>query len=338
MKFTKKSVVTLLVTILIVYVLALYKLPYYIYKPGGADALNPVVEVDGGYKSKGDMHLVTVSGGQATPVSFILAKMLPYYEVQPIENVIPEDISEEEYMDAQLHMMESSQEAATVVAYEAANADIDIEYDGVYVVSVIKDMPADGKLKAGDRIKQVDDHKIKDSDDLLDYVKKKKAGDTIKVYFERKNKQKTAELTLEQFEELDNKIGIGIQLVTDRDVTVKPEVHFESGNIGGPSAGLMFSLKIYDQLKEEDLTHGKQIIGTGEIDYEGNVLPIGGIDKKVVAADKEGGDIFFAPNENGKKGSNYEVAKKTAKDIGTDMKIVPVDTFKEALNYLEKEM
>ncbi|HIS28198.1 MAG TPA: PDZ domain-containing protein [Candidatus Avamphibacillus intestinigallinarum] len=338
MKFTKKSVVTLLVTILIVYVLALYKLPYYIYKPGGADALDPVVSVEGGYKSKGDMHLVTVSGGQATPVSFVLAKMLPYYEVQPIENVIPEHISEKEYMDAQLHMMESSQEAATVVAYEAANADIDIKYDGVYVVSVVKGMPAEGKLKAGDEIKQVDSKKINNSDDLLDYVKKKKSGDKIKVHFERENKQKSVHVTLQEFEELNDKIGIGIQLVTNRDVHVKPKVHFESGDIGGPSAGLMFALKIYDELKEEDLTHGKQIIGTGEIDYEGNVLPIGGIDKKVVAADKEGGDIFFAPNENGTKGSNYEIAKKTADDIGTDMKIVPVDTFKEALDYLEKEM
>src|SRR5699024_12321306 len=106
------------------------------------------------------MHLVTVSGGQATPVSFVLAKMLPYYEVHPIANVIPEHISEKEYMDAQLHMMESSQEAARVVAYEAANADIDIKYDGVYVVSVVKGMHDEGKLNAGDGVKQVGRKKI----------------------------------------------------------------------------------------------------------------------------------------------------------------------------------
>ena len=64
----------------------------------------------------------------------------------------------------------------------------------------------------------------------------------------------------------------------------------------------MFSLEIYDQLTEEDLTRGYHIAGTGEIDYEGNVHRIGGIDKKIVAADKEGIDIFFAPNENGKEG------------------------------------
>ncbi|MDY0396286.1 S16 family serine protease [Virgibacillus halophilus] len=69
-------------------------------------------------------------------------------------------------------------------------------------------------------------------------------------------------------------------MVTDRSVSVKPKVHFKSGDIGGPSAGLMFSLKIYDELTKEDLTNGLQIAGTGEIDYDGNVMRIGGIDKK----------------------------------------------------------
>ncbi|MDY0396287.1 hypothetical protein RWE15_20445 [Virgibacillus halophilus] len=58
--------------------------------------------------------------------------------------------------------------------------------------------------------------------------------------------------------------------------------------------------------------------------------------KKVIAADKEGCDVFFAPNENGAKNSNYHIAKKTAEEIGTDMKVVPVDTFQDALDYLEK--
>src|SRR5690625_3309503 len=97
----------------------------------------------------------------------------------------------------------------------------------------------------------------------------------------------------------------------------------------------MFSLEIYDQLTKQDLTHGYEIGGTGEVDYNGNVIRIGGIDKKVIAADKEGCDIFFAPNEGGAKDSNYSVAKNTAEEIGTDMKIVPVDTFKDAFEYLQ---
>ncbi|SDQ63381.1 PDZ domain-containing protein [Virgibacillus subterraneus] len=335
MNFTKKHIIYLIVVIAIAFFLSTYQLPYYVYKPGGADALNPIVNVEGGYDSKGDMHLVTVRGGQATPVQYLWAKVLPNHEIYPLSEVRPEGVSENEYFHAQLQMMESSQEASTVVAYKAADEDITINYEGVYVVAVVNGMPADGKLESGDRITEIDGNEIKESKDLINYVENKQAGDTINLEVERGEKQLTKEVQLERFKEADNKVGIGIRLVTDRSVKVDPKVNFSSGSIGGPSAGLMFSLEIYDQLTENDLTKGNQIAGTGEVDYNGNVLRIGGIDKKVIAADQEDCDIFFAPNDNGAEGSNYEVAKKTAEEIDTDMKIVPVDTFEDALNYLQ---
>ncbi|WP_345739394.1 SepM family pheromone-processing serine protease [Virgibacillus salarius] len=282
------------------------------------------------------MHLVTVSGGQATPVQYILAKVLPHHQIVPIEEVFPDGITDDEYMHAQLQMMENSQEASTVVAYKAAHQDISIDYNGVYVVSIVENMPADGKLQMGDRIIGIDGEEIKEANDLIHYVEEKKANETITVDFVRDEKEMSVKITLESLADLGNKPGIGIRLVTDRAVSVNPQVHFSSGKIGGPSAGLMFSLEIYDQLTEEDLTKGYEIAGTGEIDYDGNVHRIGGIDKKVVAADKEGADIFFAPNEAGNGETNYEIARKKAAEIETDMKIVPVDTFEDALDYLQQ--
>ncbi|SHF49099.1 SepM family pheromone-processing serine protease [Ornithinibacillus halophilus] len=335
MKFTKRQILSFFIVVLIAFFLSTYQLPYYIHKPGGADALNPIVSVEGAYESEGDMHLVTVRGGQATPVQLAMAKILPYHDVLPIEDVIPEGITDEDYFQAQLQMMESSQEASKVVAYEAADANITIEYSGVYVVSVLEDAPADGILEMGDRITGIDNIEINEADDLISYVQGKSAGDVITVDLDREEEKLTKEITLEALDALDSGVGIGISLVTDRQVEVDPEVNFSSGGIGGPSAGLMFALEIYDQLTEGDITKGYQIAGTGEVDYDGNVYRIGGIDKKVIAADKEGCDIFFAPNENGAEGSNYQLAKKTAEDIGTDMVIVPVDTFEDALNYLK---
>ncbi|WP_337020362.1 PDZ domain-containing protein, partial [Oceanobacillus massiliensis] len=206
----------------------------------------------------------------------------------------------------------------------------------VYVVSVVEGMPAEGKLETGDRIVGIDGKEIHEAADLIEYVETKQAQDKIEIDFVRGEETMNVAITLEEFSDLENKVGIGISLVTDRSVTVDPPIDFSSGNIGGPSAGLMFSLEIYDQLTEEDITKGKEIAGTGEVDYEGNVLRIGGIDKKIVAADKEGIDIFFAPNENGAEESNYEIALETAEEIGTDMEIVPVNTFEDALSYLEK--
>ncbi|MBU8791653.1 PDZ domain-containing protein [Oceanobacillus caeni] len=336
MNFSRKNVISFILVILIAYFLASYKLPYYIQRPGGADALNPIVKVEDGYESEGDMHLVTVSGLQATPIQYVLAKIMPNTEILPLDQVFPEGISQKEYMEAQLQVMESSQEAATVVAYTASGSDITIEYNGVYVVSVVEGMPADGVLQMGDRIIGIDNKPVKEANDLIHYVEQRKENDVVSIKFVRDDKTLTKDITLKSFDHLDDKVGVGISLVTDRNVTIDPEVHFASGNIGGPSAGLMFSLEIYDQLTEKDLTKGYQIAGTGEIDYDGNVHRIGGIDKKIVAADREGIDIFFAPNEHGAKDSNYEIAKKKAEEIGTDMKIIPVDAFDDALSYLEK--
>ncbi|QTM99319.1 PDZ domain-containing protein [Sediminibacillus dalangtanensis] len=335
MKFNKKTLIPAIIVIVIAAFLVSYRLPYYIYKPGGADALNPIVEVAGGFESKGDMHLVTIRGGQATPLQYLWASIRPHQDIEPIEEVFPEGISQDEYFQAQLQMMESSQEASTVVAYQAAGKQIDIEYEGVYVVAVIEGMPAEGKLKAGDKIVEIDGRELETSDDLINYVSSKEAGDQIEVTVEREEEAVNKTIELEEFPGQE-KIGIGIQLVTNRNVEVEPELKFASGNIGGPSAGLMFSLEIYDQLTEDDLTKGHQIAGTGEINYEGEVGRIGGIDKKVIAADKEGCEVFFAPNEGGAEESNYKVAVKTAEEIGTDMEIVPVDTFDDALTYLQE--
>jgi PDZ domain-containing protein len=100
----------------------------------------------------------------------------------------------------------------------------------------------------------------------------------------------------------------------------------------------MFALEVYNQLTEEDLTDGERIAGTGTIDEQGGVGPIGGIDKKVVAADNENIDVFFAPASDMASPSNYEIAKQTAENIGADMEIVPVESLDEALNYLKNDL
>ena len=107
----------------------------------------------------------------------------------------------------------------------------------------------------------------------------------------------------------------------------------------------MFSLELYNQLVSEDITKGKAIAGTGTIDHKGNVGRIGGIEMKVMAADKAGAEIFFVPDDtidadiaqyNPKLRSNYHEALRASIKIKSKMKIVPVKTFNEALNYLRE--
>lgn len=310
-------------------------LPYYIYSPGSAEPLNPVVRVADATESEGDLHLVTVRGGQATPISLLLANFMKYQDIHHMDDLFPDGYDRQDYLSAQLQLMESSQEAAIVVAYQAAGEQIDINYEGVYVVSVLKGMPAEAVLQTADKIIEIEGTTISDADHLVETVDQYSVGDELTFLVEREAERFETTIELVTFPDEPEKHGIGIQLVTNREIAFERTIEFASGDIGGPSAGLVMALEIYDQLIEADLTKGLKIAGTGEIDYNGDVYRIGGVDKKVVAADREGCDIFFVPNEGGRAGSNYELAKATAEDIGTDMEIVPIDNFQEALEYLQ---
>lgn len=312
-------------------------LPYYIYRPGTADALNEVVEVENREEPSetGDFHLVTVRGGRATFFQLITSYLNPYHDIYKIEDVFPDGYDRDNYMKQQLLMMENSQQAAALVAFELAGVDYEIDYEGVYVVDVIEDMPAAEFLDMGDKILAVEGERVIDAEHLINIVDRYNVNDQLDFQVKREEDTFDATISLAPFAEDEANFGIGIQLVTNREVNLSRNVSFYSGEIGGPSAGLVLTLELYDQLTAGDLTNGLKIAGTGEVDYEGNVGRIGGVDKKVIAADKEGCVIFFAPNEGGRDDSNYQVAKETAEAIGSDMVIVPVDTIDDALKYLE---
>lgn len=335
-RLSKKTLLISAIVFFMFFIGITYELPYYIYKPGMVDSLDHVIEIEEGNESEGHLHLVTISGAQATPIQYIAAKLLSFHEIMPLKDVRPEGMSEEDYLHHQLMMMDGSQNTSKYVAYKAAEKEAIIAHNGVYVMNVVEKMPAEKVIKAGDQIKAVDGKEIKEAKELTSYVEKKKSGEEVTFTMIREEKEVEETIKVKSFSDDPDKVGVGIQLVTDETVEVDPEIHFSSGSIGGPSAGFIFALEIYNQLTEEDWTKGYEIVGTGEIDYEGNIHRIGGIDKKVVAAHKAGIDVFFAPNEENRSDSNYIEANHTAETIDTEMEIIPVDTFDDALEYLEK--
>ena len=333
---SKRRIVAAFITgVLAATLCTMIELPYYVTMPGMAQNLSPLVKVENGDKDEGTFMLTTVRMGKANIITYGFAKVRKYYELHPTEAVRHTGETDEEYTLRQLHMMEGSKQAAIAVAYKKAGKRYYFKNEGVYVLNVVSNMPASKYLQAGDRITAVDGRKIESADQLIDYINRKKKGDEITVTFQRKKETKSATLKLQPLPDNTNRIGIGISLTTDRKIFTEPAVKIDSEEIGGPSAGLMFSLEIYNQLVEEDITKGYKIAGTGTVNETGEVGPIGGISQKIIAADQAGADIFFAPNEKGAKNSNYRDALKTAKDIGTKMKIVPIDTFDDALSYLK---
>ncbi|PLT34550.1 hypothetical protein CUU64_08780 [Bacillus sp. V5-8f] len=299
-----------------------------------AKELEPIIEVEGGDDASGSFMLTTVRMGRANIYSYIAAKVSKYQELYPENAIKSENESDEEYNVRQLHMMDHSKNSAIKVAYEKAGKPISFEYLGVYVLNTLEGMPAYGKLKPGDQITKVDQIDIKSAKQFMDYVGNKKPGEKVELTFKRDSTTKRVTLPLQSFQADQKRAGIGISLDDDKKPITEPAVKVNTEQIGGPSAGLMFTLEIYNQLTEGDMTKGYQIAGTGTMSETGEVGPIGGIQQKIVAAAQSGAQIFFAPNEKGNKNSNYRQALVTAKDIKTDMKIVPVDTLEDALTYL----
>ncbi|WML43593.1 SepM family pheromone-processing serine protease [Neobacillus sp. PS3-40] len=313
-----------------------YSLPYYVSKPGMAKELKPIIKVENGYPEKGNFMLTTVRMGRANIYSYLGAKLSKYDEIYPLDEILYKKETEKEYTVRQLYLMSGSKMNAIDVAYHKAGKPVHYKYKGIYVLNVLPGMPAYGKLQAGDRVFKVDGRTFPSSEKFISYVAKKHAGDQITLTYSRNKQTKNVKLNVAKFKEDPSKVGVGISLVDDKEIIVSPHVVVKTDEIGGPSAGFMFSLEIYNQLTKEDLTKGYQIAGTGTISDDGTIGPIGGIEQKIIAANKAGAQIFFAPNEKGSKHSNYRDALKAGNEINTKMKIIPVDSFNEAVRYLEK--
>ncbi|OJF92944.1 SepM family pheromone-processing serine protease [Alkalibacterium sp. 20] len=337
----KRFALKILIIGLIVYLLFFLQIPYYVERPGSAVVINDRVEVDGQMdESDSQYMLTTVEIFKATPFSSFF-QFLPYHsgvsEIDLLGNY--EDYSA--YRTLQRYYMDYSIHTAKAAAFNEADFPYDINYEGVYVMSVSEESNFFEDLTMGDSISKIDEKSFDNTDEFIDYIASKSIGDTVTLSLERDEESLDVSGELILIEETGNP-GIGITLVTQSSVTTSPEVTIDAGNIGGPSAGLMFSLQVYKMLME-DFDSTLEVAGTGTIAENGEVGRIGGIDKKVVAADREGASVFFAPDdvissqaleENPDLKSNYEIATETAEAINSDMQIVPVQHIKDAIDYL----
>jgi len=343
----KKKISIYAVLLVVICFLMLYRLDAYIMKPGSAYDVSKFVTVENDYtENKGSMSLMTVAMQQATPFSYLWAKTQKYQKLMDINQVRNPLEDEEEYNVRQLKLMSDSQFNAKYIAFQKAGLQTTIHFDGVFVLNVLDGGASDGLLKAGDEIIEVDGQKISNQQMLVDLLKPKELGDKATVKFIRNKIEQEVTITLKEIPRAEEKrAGLGISYAESKSIETNPKVTMKTEDIGGPSAGLMFTLEILDQLLEEDLTKGYAVAGTGEMLVDGSVGRIGGIDYKVIAADKDDMEIFFAPDDEispelkakyPELESNYATAVKTAKEIGTKMKIVPVKTVDDAIKYLKQ--
>lgn len=344
----KKSWIVIVLFVLVIG-LFYYPLPYYVSQPGSAMELSPMIKIEGGYEEDGSFLLTTVRMGDANVFYYAWAHLNDYMDVIEKELLLERFEDEEDYSNYQIKVMEASQDNAILMAYTLANKEVDVKNEGILVIQTIEGMPAEEYLQVGDMITHINGQPFVTSEELVEWIHKQEIGQFIHVQYERNEEVLEADIELAQLptvqdeederqnvEQDSPKAGMGIAASTVRTLEVDPPIEILTERIGGPSAGLMFTLEIYNQLIPEDLTKGYRIAGTGTIDTNGNVGRIGGIHQKIVASDRADVELFFAPNEQGHPNSNYVKAVEVAKDIGTTMKVIPVDTVYDVLDYLDQ--
>jgi len=296
-------------------------LPLIAYSPGPVSDAAEAVVVEGAevFPPEGELVMLTVSGQDLNIFEVLVAGVDPTVDVLARQVVRRADESDEDYRRRNLQLMDESTAIAVTVAL--AHLDTDDLEPSVYITGYAADTPAGQVLEIGDRIVALDGADIAETDDLAAAMSDNAPGDTVSIAVERGSEELSFDIELAAVDEEPGKPFIGI--------FVRPLpywVDIDSGIVGGPSAGLMYSLAIIDVLSEGDLTGGRVVSGTGTVDTAGNVGAIGGVRQKVVAAEAAGAEYMLLPQ------NNYESALTAPR---SDIELVPVATVSEALAFLE---
>src|SRR3954449_10478481 len=307
--------------------------PYVTFSPGptvnvlGKYDDKAIIRVTGhpSYRDKGAMRLVTViPSGPSQKVSIptmVFAWLDPDRAVYPRSTLYGKADTRQSVQQQSAAQMASSQDNATASALGALHIPFVTK---VGIAGVEKGGPADGKLEPGDEIVTVNGKEVTGVSEVTDTVRPLPVGSRVTMTVRRGGKlQRVKMVTAAAPDDPEaSAIRVSIQAAGYRfpfHVAVKLDQ-----NIGGPSAGMMFAMGIYDVLTPGSLTGGKAVAGTGEIDGEGHVSPIGGIQQKLVGAQSDGAKLFLVPAENCAEalGGHYDPDK---------MRLVKVTSFDDAV-------
>ncbi|WP_018658125.1 YlbL family protein [Actinomadura flavalba] len=280
--------------------------PYVALMPGpttdtlGANAKGePYVKIEGRETFPDDGHLnfttVTYRGGPENRIDLFTALrgwLQDDVAIVPEETIFPRNESQQQVDEENSRQMRDSQYNAEAAALHHLKIPTTTQ---VVVDAVQKGKPADGHLKPGDELLNLDGTKVTSVSEVTRRMGDRRPGSPAELEYRRQGKTEKVTLTTTPSDD-GKRAVIGIVLTERHKLPFKIDISV--GDVGGPSAGLMFSLAIIDKLDRASLTGGKFIAGTGTITAEGVVGPIGGIQQKMRAAADAGATVFLTPKDN----------------------------------------
>ncbi|HEX2088568.1 MAG TPA: S16 family serine protease [Actinomycetota bacterium] len=302
-------------------ILYLLPLPYYVIGPGPAKDVIPLIHIRGHptHPTNGHFLLTAVLLDRSNVYDALYGWISDEDSVVPEEEVLlPGETPQEERRVARSQMDTSKIDAAIVALSEYA--DYPKRHGrGVLVERVVPETPAEGKLFAGDVITEIDGHRVDTPRQLSRQIDRIGFRNRGRFTVHAAGKTRHPQITPGRVRGVEGP-AIGITAVHNFPF----EVSISSGEIGGPSAGLMWTLGLIDLLTPGELANGRTIAGTGQILPDGTVESVGGIEQKVAAAERAGASVFFVPAQ--------EAAQATS--IATKTRVVPVQTYRDAVRFL----
>jgi PDZ domain-containing protein len=315
----------------------LIHLPYAIMTPGPiTNVLGPATHSDGtsselivvsgheSYPTTGSLDFTTVriNGGPGYPVNVWTvfgAWIDPRQDVYPVDAIFPQQQTAEQVQQENQAEMVDSQQEATAVALREAGFPV---AEKVSIAAISADAPSGTTFQPGDVLVTIAGAQVTSADAARQAIQKATPGSTIDVVVQRGAtkvplKAKTGSS--------GGRTVLGVVLKIDFQFPFS--VTIDAGNVGGPSAGLMFSLGIYDKVTTGSLTGGQNVAGTGTIDSSGKVGPIGGIRQKLAGARQGGASYFLAPADN---------CDEVRGSVPDGLQAVKVATFDDAKTAVEK--
>lgn len=300
-------------------------IPYYALAPGSARQVNDLVSVPDGerFLPKGKVLFTTVSLRKAIPFDIVRSWM-----DDDIKIVKEEDIRgktpPQQYRRLNLQEMDESKRTAIVVALRRLGHQVPARGQGALITTVIvgEGFPAEAHLQIGEVITEVDGQPVQFVEDAVSLLQAHKPGETVRVQVAGTDGASRIE-QLVMARNDDGRAVLGVELQTHKlDYDLPFTVNIESGDIGGPSAGLAFTLGVLDDLTAGELTGGFNVAVTGTMALDGKVGEVGGVVQKTAAVIDSGAKYFLVPP------GEYEAAKKRA---GKRLTVIKVTTLEDAL-------
>lgn len=300
---------------------------YFVTAPGAAIDTSRMVQVTGGQVRSGRLYMLILSTQPANLFWYLYAKVDHRADLETKEQFLEGYVDYNKYVELTRQMMVDSQLTAKAVALQQLGYGQGVRSAGVHITDLVTGSPAKGVLQQGDVIIAVDGQAVRSWVELGRVLSKIAPGTVVPMRIKRGTQEMPLSVPTTESTDPERKGTAAIlafikdELAFDIPIPVK----INAGPISGPSAGLMFTLQIIDQLTPGGIAGGMRVAGTGTIEPDGKVGRIGGVQQKVYTAEAAGADVLFVPR------GNYADAAK----VVTKIPLVPVDTVRDALDWLK---